>query len=64
MRGTEDELLQRTLRTTVRAIEAAKSTVSPEEATEHLIAAANHLAFMMQRLIDERKKSPVQERVG
>jgi hypothetical protein len=41
----------------VRAIEAAKSTVSPEEITEHLIAAAQHLAFVMQRLIDERKKS-------
>ena len=65
MSGTEDELLrQRALRTTVRAIEAAKSTVSREEATEHLIAAAQQLAFVMQRLIDERKKSPGRERVG
>jgi len=65
MSRTEDELArQRALRATGWAIEAAKSTVSPEEATEHLIAAAQHLAFVMQRLIDERKKSQVGERAG
>ena len=49
--------LRRALRTARRSVEAAKATASPEELTRHLISAAQHLVFLMERIIEERKSS-------
>ena len=49
--------LRKALRTARRSVEAAKATASPEELTKHLISAAQHLVFLMERIIEERKSS-------
>jgi len=48
--------LKRALRTAMRSLEAAKVAVSLGDANKHIGDAVHQLAFVLERLVDERAK--------